>query len=102
MKNAILSIVLSLLLTIVFAQENLPTDYLSKEFHKGRRNEFRKLMPANSVAVIFAYPERTFSRDVSYQYHPNPDLYYLSGYKESNAVLLIFKESQQSNNLQYN
>ena len=102
MKNAILSIVLSLLLTIVFAQENLPTDYLSKEFHKGRRDEFRKLMPANSVAVIFAYPERTFSRDVSYQYHPNPDLYYLSGYKESNAVLLIFKESQQSNNLQYN
>jgi Xaa-Pro aminopeptidase len=102
MKKIILSIVVSVLLNVVFAQENLPTDYLSKEFHKGRRDEFRKLMPANSVAVIFAYPERTFSRDVSYQYHPNPDLYYLSGYKESNAVLLIFKESQQANNLQYN
>jgi Xaa-Pro aminopeptidase len=77
------------------AQEGLPTDYLSKEFHAGRREAFRTKMPDHSVAVIFAYPTRTFSNDVSYPYHPNPDLYYLSGYKEPQAVLLIFKEPQK-------
>jgi Xaa-Pro aminopeptidase len=82
--------------------ENLPTDYLTKEFHAGRREALRKLMPANSVAVIFAYPERVFSKDVDYVYHPNPDLYYFSGYKEPNAVLLIFKDVQAAGDSSYN
>jgi Xaa-Pro aminopeptidase len=77
------------------AQENLPTDYLSATFHAGRREAFRAKMPDHSVAVIFAYPTRTFSNDVTYPYHPNPDLYYLTGYKEPQAVLLIFKEPQK-------
>ena len=86
----------SFIITIfqVHSQENLPTDYLSKEFHKGRREAFRTMMPANSVAVIFSYPERFFSRDINYNFHQNPDLYYLTGYKEPDAVLLIFKEAQ--------
>lgn len=86
----------SFIITIfqVHSQENLPTDYLSKEFHKGRREAFRTMMPANSVAVIFSYPERVFSRDINYNFHQNPDLYYLTGYKEPDAVLLIFKEAQ--------
>jgi Xaa-Pro aminopeptidase len=52
-------------------------------------------MPPNSVAVIFSYPTRLFSNDVNYPYHANPDLYYFSGYKEPDAVLLIFKEPQK-------
>lgn len=78
------------------AQEGLPTDYLTPAFHAGRRDALRAMMPANSVAVIFAYPTRTFSNDVSYPYHPSPDLYYFSGYKEPQAVLLIFKEPQKA------
>ncbi|MEJ7739307.1 MAG: aminopeptidase P N-terminal domain-containing protein [Chitinophagaceae bacterium] len=78
------------------AQEDVPLDYLSKEFHAGRRDALRKLMPSNSVALIFAYPRRTFSRDVNYPYHQNPDLYYFTGYKEPNGVLVIYKEPQQS------
>jgi len=82
---------------ICHSQESLPTDYLSKEFHAGRREALRKLMPTGSVAVVFAFPTRSFSNDVTYPYHPSPDLYYLSGYKESNAVLLIFKDPQTIN-----
>ena len=78
------------------AQEGLPTDYLTPAFHAGRREALRAIMPANSVAVIFAYPTRTFSNDVTYPYHPSPDLYYFSGYKEPQAVLLIFKEPQKA------
>jgi len=89
----------------VFSQdaENLPADYLSKEFHAGRRDALRHLMPSNSVAVIFAYPERIFSRDINYTFHQNPDLYYFSGYTEANSVLLIFKDQQtSSDNKKYN
>ena len=76
------------------AQDELPKDYLSKEFHKGRREAARALMPDNSVMVVFAAPVRTFSNDVAYFYHQNPDLYYFTGYKEPNSVLFIFKEQQ--------
>ncbi|MFD0793414.1 aminopeptidase P family protein [Mucilaginibacter litoreus] len=84
------------------SQQNLPKDYLSKEFHAGRRQALRNLMPANSVAVIFAYPERVFSNDVNYVYHANPDLYYFSGYKEPDAALLVFKETQGTGDTSYN
>jgi Xaa-Pro aminopeptidase len=77
------------------AQQDLPTDYLSKEFHAGRREALRNSMPANSVLFIFSYPARTFSSDVDFPYHENPNLYYFSGYKEPNAVLILFKDPQE-------
>ena len=77
------------------AQDDLPTDYLSKEFHAGRRDALRKIMPDNSVFVVLAFPTRTFSNDVEYLYHQNPDMYYFSGYKEPHSLLLIFKEEQK-------
>ena len=80
----------------VFAQDDLPGDYLSKEFHAARRAALREKMPANSVFVIFAYPTRTFSNDVDYFYHQNPDMYYFSGYKEPHSMLFIFKEEQRA------
>jgi len=96
MKRLLLLFAFLITINQVQSQENLPTDYLSKEFHKGRREAFRALMPANSVAVIFSYPERVFSKDVNYNYHQNPDLFYLTGYKEPDGVLLLFKENQGS------
>lgn len=78
----------------LLAQEDLPQDYLSKEFHAGRRAALREKMPANSVTMVIAFPPRTFSNDVEYLYHQNPDLYYFSGYKEPNSMLLVFKDPQ--------
>ncbi|MFL5811473.1 MAG: aminopeptidase P N-terminal domain-containing protein [Flavisolibacter sp.] len=86
----------------LFAQQDLPQDYLPKEFHKDRREAARALMPANSVMVVFAAPKRTFSNDIEYFYHQNPDLYYFTGYKEPNSVLLIFKEEQNINGKKFN
>ncbi len=74
--------------------DDLPKDYLGKDFHAGRRDALRAGMPANSVAVIFSYPVRNFSNDVDYFFHQNPDMYYFSGYKEPHSMLLIFKEDQ--------
>ena len=77
------------------AQDDLPKDYLSNEFHAGRREALRNMMPGNSVFVVMAYPTRTFSNDVEYLYHQNPDMYYFSGYKEPHSILLIFKDEQK-------
>lgn len=77
------------------AEDFLPKDYLSASFHAGRREALRSLMPENSVMVIFAYPTRTYSNDVEYLYHPNPDMYYFSGYREPHSLLLIFKDEQK-------
>jgi Xaa-Pro aminopeptidase len=93
----ILSILLVFTSTItLYAQDDLPTDYLSKEFHAGRREAARQKMPPNSVMAVFAYPERNYSNDVSYLFHQNPDMYYFTGYKEPHSLLLIFKEPQTS------
>jgi len=106
-QNIIKSFFCALILVIdcfCINAQNLPEpkDYLSKDFHKQRRDALRSVMPDNSVAVIFAYPERVFSVDINYVYHQNPDLYYFSGYKEPNAVLFIFKETQHAGDSLYN
>src|SRR5262245_10594391 len=79
---------------VLLAQADLPTDYLNKEFHAGRREALRRLMPDHSVFVVMAFPSRTFSNDVDYIYHQNPDMYYFSGYREPHSLLFIFKEMQ--------
>ncbi len=76
-------------------EDNLPKDYLTADFHTGRRAALRNAMPDNSVMLVFAFPTRTYSNDVEYLYHANPDMYYFSGYKEPHSLLLIFKEDQK-------
>ncbi len=94
MKKLLAFLALVLLVQSTFAQDFEPKDYLPKEFHAGRREALRQLMPESSVMAVFAYPTRNFSNDVDYLYHQNPDLYYFTGYNEPDAVLFIFKDAQ--------
>ena len=71
-----------------------PTDYLSKEFHKERREVLRAKMPKNSVTVVFANSIRNRANDVDYVFHQDPNFYYLTGYREPNAVLVIYADDQ--------
>lgn len=94
-------ILLSILFS--FSQEALiPTDFLTKDFHKNRREALRSKMPKNSVAVFFTNPVRNRANDVDYIYHQDPNFYYLTGYREPHAVLLIFSEDQIEGNRTYN
>lgn len=82
-----------------FAQStDLPADFLPKDFHLERRKKLREIIPQNSVAIFFANAVRNRANDVDYAYHQDPDFYYLTGYKEPHAVLLIFKDKQTSAN----
>ncbi|OAD46223.1 aminopeptidase P N-terminal domain-containing protein [Polaribacter atrinae] len=85
---------ITLLLFTLHAVAQGPTDFLSKEFHKGRREALRSKMPQNSVAVVFANPVRNRANDVDYVFHQDPNFYYLTGYREPNAVLVLFSENQ--------
>ena len=70
-------------------------DGLSADFHKERRELFRSMMPDNSVAVFFSNPVKNRSNDVDFIYHPNTDLFYLTGFREPNAMLLIFSADRE-------
>jgi Xaa-Pro aminopeptidase len=84
-----------LLVTTWFQAQEAPSDYLTANFHKERRQAVRKAMPPNSVAVFFAAPVRNRANDVDYRYHQDPDFYYLTGYREPNSLLLLFSEMQK-------
>ena len=77
-------------------EKDLPSDFLTSDFHKERRQLLRETLPENSVAVFFANPVRNRANDVDYVYHQDPDFYYLTGYREPHAVLLIFKDTQKT------
>src|SRR6478609_2492602 len=99
----ILAFALLLITSVGFTQNSdLPTDFLSKGFHKERREKLRESMPTNSVSVFFANAVRNRANDVDYTYHQDPDFFYLTGYKEPDAVLFVFKDKQAAaNGVQY-
>ena len=98
MKILFSLLLLCITYTVGAQNPDLPNDFLSKDFHKDRREQLRAILPTNSVAVFFANPVRNRANDVEYMYHQDPDFYYLTGYKEPDAVLFIFKDNQTAAN----
>jgi len=58
-----------------------PTEYAQ------RRAVLLQQLAPDSIALFFAAPEIHLSADRECTYQPDPDFYYLSGFKEPNAVL---------------
>lgn len=61
-----------------------------------RRNTIFDTMIENSVAIFFAAPEVVRSRDTHYPYRQNSDFWYLTGFTEAEAVLLLVKNTNNS------
>jgi Xaa-Pro aminopeptidase len=108
MKKMVLRSCITLFSLLMFAgfsnsqtAGNSENKRLSVGFYKSRREALRQMMSSNSVFVLFASTERTFSGDVDYVYHQNPDLFYFSGYLEPNSMMYIFKEPQSVNGISY-
>lgn len=57
-----------------------------------RRNKIFNTMVDNSAAIFFAAPEAVRSNDTHYPYRQNSDFWYLTGFTEAEAVLLLVKE----------
>ena len=99
-KNTLFLLLILLSTNYSYTQEYF--DDLGPEFHKKKRQEFRSLMPANSVAFIFTSPIMKRSNDTDYMYHQDPNFYYLTGWREPHGVLVIFKDDQFYSDGSYN
>ena len=89
---------LALVLNKNTAQYIYDTDLLPAPFFAKNRQALRDSMPKNSVAILFSNPVRNRSNDVDYEYHQDPNFYYLTGLREPHAAVLIFKEEQEFGN----
>ncbi len=94
MSKFTFSLLFILFIAVEGFSQGTPTDYLPANFHKERRDAVREKLPPNTAVVLFANAERNRANDVDYIYHQDPNFYYLTGYKEPNAVLVIFSEEQ--------
>lgn len=59
-----------------------------KEFAR-RRKRLMQMMDKDSVAILPAVPIRMRNRDVEYPYRPDSDFFYLTGFSEPEAVMVI-------------
>lgn len=62
---------------------------ISKTEYARRRKNFMALMEANSIAIIPSARERVRSRDTEYPFRQDSDFYYLTGFDEPDAVLVL-------------
>lgn len=67
-----------------------------QEFNYRRQALLAKMAPA-SAAIIFSAPEATRSADTEYPYRQNSDFWYLTGFNEPGAVLILVKSDETHN-----
>ncbi len=63
---------------------------MNESTYKQRRDRLQVMM-RDGVAVIGNARLQTRSNDTEYPYRPNSDFYYLTGFEEDNAILLLSK-----------
>ncbi|GIX31433.1 MAG: Xaa-Pro aminopeptidase [Porticoccaceae bacterium] len=66
----------------------------AREFAR-RRKELMALMGEGSIAIVAAAPERPRSRDTLWPYRQDSDFWYLSGFPEPEAVLVLVPGREQ-------
>lgn len=54
-----------------------------------RRRQLMKIMGEGSIAILHSAPEQTRSRDTEYRYRQDSDFYYLSGFEEPEALIVL-------------
>jgi Xaa-Pro aminopeptidase len=62
---------------------------ISKQEFSRRRRKLMDMMASNSIAILTAAPEHTRNRDINYPYRQDSDFFYLTGFDEPEAVLVL-------------
>jgi Xaa-Pro aminopeptidase len=63
----------------------------SPAFYAENRTNFLNLLPDSSIALFFSADESHFQNDLYYPYRQESSLFYLTGLKEKQALLLLAK-----------
>jgi Xaa-Pro aminopeptidase len=71
------------------------TDRLPAYFHMDRRQQVIDSMESGSIALFTSAPKKNRANDVDYEYHQDPNFYYLTGLLEENSALILTKEEQR-------
>jgi len=75
----------------VVSQTSTP---ITKQEFARRRQALIEHMEPNSIAILPAATEKVRNRDAHYQYRQDSDFFYLSGFPEPEAVLVIVPERE--------
>jgi Xaa-Pro aminopeptidase len=77
----------------------MPAVSIEKAEFKSRRDRLLAVMEPNSVAIIPAASEVTRSRDTDYAFRQDSDFYYLTGFNEPDAVLVLSTGNESASTL---
>src|SRR5271163_2580726 len=69
--------------------------YRGMSNYAARRAEFARQMGPDAVAVIPAARHATRNADAEYEYRQNSDFYYLTGFNEPEALLVIAPQAAE-------
>ncbi len=62
---------------------------ISQQEFARRRKQLMRMMGKDAIAIIPSAPERIRNRDAEYPYRQDSDFYYLTGFKEPEAVVVL-------------
>ena len=68
---------------------------MNNEYEK-RRARLLRQMGANSMAILPTAAEKIRNRDVHYPFRPDSDFYYMTGFSEPDAVMVLLREKSKS------
>jgi Xaa-Pro aminopeptidase len=68
---------------------------LEQSVHAHHREQFMAAMGPNSVALIASPPERLRNGDAHFSYRQNSDLYYLTGFAEPEATVVLRPDAKE-------
>jgi Xaa-Pro aminopeptidase len=66
------------------------------QIHAQRRLRFMEAMEGRAAALIVSHPEMIRNNDVLHEYRQDSDLYYLTGFEEPEAALLLLPEGKEN------
>ncbi len=70
--------------------------------YKRRRRELMRMMGPGSIAILPTAPQLIRNRDVHFPYRPDSDFYYLTGFPEPEAVLVLIPGRKQAEFILFN
>ena len=75
---------------------------ITPQEYQDRRNRLAQQLPTNSVAIIAAAQELIRNGDAHYRFRQNSNFYYLTGFNEPDATLIVYEEDGNTHSILFN
>lgn len=92
-RRTLVPMFLLLFAVVVSAKETkyltYDTDLIPPEEYQTQRQAFLKMLKPDDLAIFYAAPEHTRNNDVEYSFRQDDKFFYLTGFNEPNAILVL-------------